>query len=1628
MNASQLEDLTPSVRHRTLAQASLKDVSFVRQAAAGGLRASDQGLCLLHSLDIEAILPALKHKSPQTRAIAINAFVKAWFRQTETSTPVIDAIGGGLGLATILNELTFRDAKKLSEKLGHNYRGATDPRTQVNDQLVSLLVPSISNDGPVHPISRLGSTLATNFIPACSPKIVFELLKLLDAKRDKNHLRRLLHTQPEVVGNLLLTPYDVLENPNLVFDQEDLKQLFSLRTIRTLSTPPGHHWGVDLFIKCMSAPEYPRLNFVAGISNNIDLGVVLLRAVDKTPYWTTLLELLISLGKTSKARGSTLSFDSWKPVVVNIASKLLKCGDGRIHGISTERLRNYLTEIASSLQQISMDNAVAALMPALVPKARIIVLRSLYRVDDLRTWMHPYPAVIKVATIALLTSRDGEPILRQVERHFGDHHYLSHAYGSTGLSNMFNLLNSATAAEPTDRDDAVSSTVRGRWANLEGDEAGKSKFKEWLERWKLKTHHQREPDGRVRYTRALLIIAAIVEDREIQKTTWAWVFERFIKDVNVRPQVFQSHMDLYIRILVGNSNDPVASARIGDEIVGAFIETMAEARKEPGFHAFSFRPIFSILRNILIGRLELCQRFRKEGTAKELIAPLADLFIRAEKIMLDDPGTFGRPTSHPACYNESYGTYTFSSHKWSPNNNDWGYKKEVNLSPASRKILVRFLEDLGQTRDGIYDDLRSTIGVETVEDKSWNGRFPWPYLVDQSFLRDISVDEYAPRLMDHLKKIILLPLGGKTEPIHRVYWALWPQAINLYAEIALNRDQDRDKMLLPVIEHFHSRGMTKNGRHFDLKPFLLSSQTFMKAVFSSEVLVDAFFESYKLNRDNFSEFELVPGIWGSPQSWIDAFKEYAARHQKPSTLTTTTLMANILPPITCRGSHVILRHLTLVCAILWLASRPGVETADQGYDMIEDGSTVNFVSLYALMGMNEKNRVPLVLGLTHEYFLAACIDLLSKEEIQNLSNSVKTLIPVKEDQPHRDKVLRTLAIGILQRSSYPTLLEEDIFEVLRDVKRSTIHRHFFTEGMLAVVSPDESRRLTRKFVEVISEGMAAQAQKSEKGVSGKMKNAERGILAIPKALRPEGEKKEEDEPTVKLSTIKYLATIVAQPVTTLDPEESCNELTRLASTQNVHPSVQDVVLQNLVQMLRSQIRLHAGPQLEPVWRTLEELAMVAVSLDERRMLTEKDWTRSKMPKITLRNTRPLRVLTLDIVTLPLDVRPHWASLVDNMFRTQAQQTHRWLLEYLKRKKIPDSELQWLVQAQFGPLLPELYTPCNSAYKSNSKYLPENSWNIRILNQQAIGFLYADKLYKFTAQLDDADQGWYTKEDGQHFIALRNQWGKGHLTAWDTLVGVHRELGGEDRVATLKGIIDTLLQPSNMVIIPEQPESRNTPWAVVQQMVGYFKPSVFATPQTRGEWKQHTRPMLEWTLDRVNQAQEQDGLSSVLYYNLITKIKLFLLPFPLVYGPEATYSLFVEQLFPLAVEAQNRPPALSPLQRFLDDLLGLVSDLLPDTPTLMTELCKKGEASGDVNARLLAYRLVQYFGGRASASLTKEQNEQVKQILVNMEDHPDEYVRLLALSQPQTKDGVQTVLAVEQMDWAAETGASDSADW
>jgi hypothetical protein len=519
MDPAEISKLRPSARHKLVAQlARSRDKSC---GVADGLQPVDYGHYLIHSLDLKAIIPALSHPYPHTRALAVKALGKAWLRLPPNET--VDALGGAIGLADILNTVTFRDAKSIAEKLGHEYRGPNDPRTSCLDALIALMVPSIGGqDSAGHPLCRLGSTLAVMFLPSVNPDTISELFKFV-GPTDGNRLRRLLHTQPVYVGDFLQADYYKYNNASLSWSADDLAQLFAMQSIRDVPSTQGEHWGISLFIKLISASSPPWLNFRPDVAGMVKLGASALKNAPSKSVWDAVMNALLDRMKVEQDAGLTVAFSEWMKVILSITNKMSR------YSASIEEkdaLKAYLKRVGGLAS--GLDAGVTILLPRLLPPIRLDVLRSLHGLEDGREWSFPHDAPrVGLATLMQLKSVIGSPILRQMERHFDDNSFF--IVRGKDLPLPFMNIANELRTKPTDRDDAISVAIQGRWAFLEGDLSGQEKTRQSLERWKKLLHRQKQVDGRLTYTRMLLTISAAVGDARLLKETFAWVFERFLK-------------------------------------------------------------------------------------------------------------------------------------------------------------------------------------------------------------------------------------------------------------------------------------------------------------------------------------------------------------------------------------------------------------------------------------------------------------------------------------------------------------------------------------------------------------------------------------------------------------------------------------------------------------------------------------------------------------------------------------------------------------------------------------------------------------------------------------------------------------------------------------------------------------------------------------------------------------------------------------------------------------------------------------------------------------------------------------------------------------------------------------------
>ena len=222
----------------------------------------------------------------------------------------------------------------------------------------------------------------------------------------------------------------------------------------------------------------------------------------------------------------------------------------------------------------------------------------------------------------------------------------------------------------------------------------------------------------------------------------------------------------------------------------------------------------------------------------------------------------------------------------------------------------------------------------------------------------------------------------------------------------------------------------------------------MDAVQKSELLMEQFFLPYgegSTNEDPPKVFFGTPDPSGEAYSNDTNLSLFRGRR---NFVSLADLMGRLSSINLQRGAHHLRRQFAIVSVLLWMHDLRGLETVDKGYSVITNNDlALDFAAMYSHAVLPERETHSILQQDGYAHTIISGIDQFTTEELENVVTAVKSLISRVENQPHRDKALRSLAVGIIPHSHVPTLLEADIFEVLADKTRSSLHRTFFNEGI-----------------------------------------------------------------------------------------------------------------------------------------------------------------------------------------------------------------------------------------------------------------------------------------------------------------------------------------------------------------------------------------------------------------------------------------------------------------------------------------------------------------------------------------------------------------------------------------------------
>jgi hypothetical protein len=263
---------------------------------------------------------------------------------------------------------------------------------------------------------------------------------------------------------------------------------------------------------------------------------------------------------------------------------------------------------------------------------------------------------------------------------------------------------------------------------------------------------------------------------------------------------------------------------------------------------------------------------------------------------------------------------------------------------------------------------------------------------------------------------------------------------------SVRKDRERStKHLLPIIGHYRTNATSDTGSATDISAHLMFSDPFMRVVWKNERLSEAFYAPYLLRKPEDYRLEL---FFGAPDPCDlsyendNRFKLLSQRQTGPSTLDH--MQDGILPKYTPRSSHRLRRELLIAATILWF-NIAKAKSPEQYEFMSVDDTSLDFSMIYTntKLPIGGRRRS----GRREVSFIAQSAFLLSESEIKNLISTIKQLFPDEEDQMHLDQALQRLVSKVLPCSHVPRALEDDMFAVLSDPEKSSIHRHFLSQGM-----------------------------------------------------------------------------------------------------------------------------------------------------------------------------------------------------------------------------------------------------------------------------------------------------------------------------------------------------------------------------------------------------------------------------------------------------------------------------------------------------------------------------------------------------------------------------------------------------
>ncbi|KAF2003987.1 hypothetical protein P154DRAFT_64050 [Amniculicola lignicola CBS 123094] len=482
-------------------------------------------------------------------------------------------------------------------------------------------------------------------------------------------------------------------------------------------------------------------------------------------------------------------------------------------------------------------------------------------------------------------------------------------------------------------------------------------------------------------------------------------------------------------------------------------------------------------------------------------------------------------------------------------------------------------------------------------------------------------------------------------------------------------------------------------------------------------------------------------------------------------------------------------------------------------------------------------------------------DLFSSQAIPALQEHIKSVPPNllaelaertiaalkprgSESNSVSDDTMAFQLLVLLTKSDRPSLASELVVRtILQRPDASAWHRSLLAPGFFKRLSASDARACFKAFASGIMTTLQTQEELKPKASVNKETGSEESSKNAAEKV---------SGPFVKVTTIKFLAQLLHN-AEFVSEEFSIAILSELAKRSS-HLDVRQAVLSSFLNMLRTATE----QQAEKILNALEVFIPVAGNLNERRPLTEEDWTtasKSLTPPLVDGTTTDVPAILDAIVRFRMNAPtdfPHMDAYTSRIllpiFARLQQENARWIKIFLLSHNIPEADHESLKI----PYLPRNERAWRLLLTTGTSYLP-----VSILDEynRWVTFNMAPPAQIATLNKTLTDPALYSVPANYHWLSLynHNRDITYHTLDVEVLLEAVPESPKADSEITLTLVQQHILAQWTVILLHDSPHYKN-----LHMEIESLRPSTFSKL-----WIERCRPVMEAIVLYIERMRSMD---------------------------------------------------------------------------------------------------------------------------------------------------------------------------